>query len=137
MNYLTERPVRYGHTDPAGIVYYPRYFEMISETVEDFYREALDRPLGAMHIKGRLGIPTVQIETTFHAPSFCDDVLIFSLGIRRLGNSSATFEITARKGEELRLSCELAVVQVEIETMKTIPFDDDIRAKLAAYLVKT
>jgi len=131
----TKRLVRHGHTDPAGIVFYPRYFEMINETVEDFFREALGHPFGEMHLQKNIGVPTVHIETTFLAPSYCDDVLTFSLCISKLGHASATFDITATCKEEQRLRAALTVAHVAIREMKAIPFGDGLRADLTAFLI--
>lgn len=130
----TQRLVRHGHTDPAGIVFYPRYFEMINETVEDFFREALGRPFGQMHLRNGLGVPTVHIETSFLAPSYCDDVLTFSLRVTRLGRSSATFDIAAVGNGERRLAASLTIAQVSMKTMKSVPFDESLRNDLSAYL---
>ena len=43
MNAVSERRerVRFGHCDPAGIVFYPRYFEMLNALVEDWISEGL------------------------------------------------------------------------------------------------
>lgn len=131
----TNRLVRHGDTDPAGIVFYPRYFEMINETVEDFFREALGRPFGEMHLQQKVGVPTVHIETTFLAPSYCDDVLTFSLRISKLGRASATFEITATCDKEQRLTAALTVAQVALREMKAVPFDDSLRANLTVFLI--
>lgn len=130
----TQRLVRHGHTDPAGIVFYPRYFEMINDTVEDFFREALGRPFGQMHLRNGLGVPTVHIETSFLAPSYCDDVLTFSLRVTRLGRSSATFDIAAVGNGERRLNASLTIAQVSMKTMKSVPFDESLRNDLSAYL---
>lgn len=130
----TQRLVRHGHTDPAGIVFYPRYFEMINETVEDFFREALGRPFGQMHLRNGLGVPTVHIETSFLAPSYCDDVLTFSLRVTRLGRSSVTFDIAAVGNGERRLNASLTIAQVSMKTMKSVPFDESLRNDLSAYL---
>src|SRR5690242_12783792 len=34
--------VRFGHCDAAGWVFYPRYFEMISDFVEDWFEDGLE-----------------------------------------------------------------------------------------------
>ena len=131
----TERLVRHGHTDPAGIVFYPRYFEMINEVVEDFFREALGRPFGDWHRRKTTGVPTVHIDTTFLAPSYCDDVLTFSLRISKLGGSSATFLIAGRCCDEQRLTTALTLAHVDLTEMKAIPFGDELRSDLSAYLI--
>jgi len=131
----TERLVRHGHTDPAGIVFYPRYFEMINEVVEDFFREALGRPFGDWHRRKKTGVPTVHIDTNFLAPSYCDDVLTYTLCISKLGHSSATFLIKARCGDEQRLRAALTIAHVDLTVMKAIAFGDELRSDLSAFLV--
>ena len=37
-------PVRFSHCDPAGIVYFPRYFDMINGVVEDWFAGTLGLP---------------------------------------------------------------------------------------------
>ncbi len=131
----TDRLVRHGHTDPAGIVFYPRYFEMINEVIEDFFREALGRPFGDWHRQKKTGVPTVHIDTSFLAPSYCDDVLTFSLRIGKLGGSSATLLIAARCGDEQRLTTSLTLAHVDLTVMKAIPFGNELRSDLSAFLV--
>jgi 4-hydroxybenzoyl-CoA thioesterase len=131
----TNRLVRHGHTDPAGIVFYPRYFEMINEVVEDFFREALGRPFGDWHRRKKTGVPTVHIDSSFLAPSYCDDVLTFSLRISKLGASSATFLITARCGDEQRLKVALTLAHVDLTVMKAIAFGDELRSDLSSFLI--
>ncbi len=36
--------VEFNHCDPAGIVFYPRYFEMANSVVENFFRDEVDYP---------------------------------------------------------------------------------------------
>jgi acyl-CoA thioesterase FadM len=32
-------PIRFSHCDPAGIVYFPHYFDMFNGLIEDWYTE--------------------------------------------------------------------------------------------------
>lgn len=130
----TRRLVRHGHTDPAGFAFFPRYYELVNDTIEDFFRVVLDRPFGEMHLRQRFGVPTVHIETTFHAPSYCDDELLFELVVDRLGRSSATFEVTATCGGEKRLTSRHTIAYVQLDEMKSVPFDDALREGLLAYV---
>ncbi len=129
------RLVRHGHTDPAGIVYYPRYYEMINDTIEDFFAVILNRPFAHMHMNEKRGIPLVSMETQFIAPSYCGDTLTFELGLARLGTSSITFDISASCGTEERLAARLTMIHTDLKSMKSIPFDDDLRSILSAYLI--
>lgn len=129
-----ERIVRHGHTDPAGFVFYPRYYEMVAEVIEDFFREELRRPFGEMHLKQRVGVPTVKIETEFHAPSYCDDVLVFSLRVVRVGRASAIFRVTASCHGETRLTSNHTIAQVTLDDMKAVPFDKELAEGLEKFL---
>ena len=44
MAFTYPHKVLFRHCDPAGIVFYPRYFEMMNDTVEAFFGTALDAP---------------------------------------------------------------------------------------------
>ena len=55
--------VLFKHCDPAGIVFYPRYFEMVNDCVEAFFDEALGLPFEDLHDSGAM--PTAQIQTKF------------------------------------------------------------------------
>ncbi|HMO07835.1 MAG TPA: acyl-CoA thioesterase [Paracoccaceae bacterium] len=102
MTYNREVPVEFNHCDPAGIVFYPRYFEMTNSVVENFFREVLAYPFARICAEGR-GVPTARIEVSFTAPSRLGDVLDFTLLVERIGRTSVTFRIAAARGLDPRL----------------------------------
>ena len=67
--FRTRRGVEFHHCDPAGIVFYPRYFEMLNSVVEEWFGERNGLPFDRMHRIERRGVPTVRLETVFTAPS--------------------------------------------------------------------
>ncbi len=87
-------PVEFNHCDPAGIVFYPRYFEMTNSVVENFFREVVGYSFAALMADG-VGVPTARVETDFRAPSRLGDVLDWTLDVERLGGSSVTFRASA------------------------------------------
>ena len=52
--------VRFQHCDPAGIVFYPRYFEMVNAVVEDWFEE-MGEPFATLRTESALVVPTVQL----------------------------------------------------------------------------
>ena len=84
MIYRRRIPIEFNHCDPAGIVFYPRYFEMTNSVVENFFREAMDYPFARMMAEG-VGTPTVKLEMDFKSPSRLGEVLDWALEVRRLG----------------------------------------------------
>ncbi|VVD92362.1 4-hydroxybenzoyl-CoA thioesterase [Pandoraea nosoerga] len=105
--------VRFKHCDPAGIVFYPRYFEMINDLVEDWCEEGLGLSFGEMHLRDGLGVPTANVECRFSAPSFLGETLTRSLEVTRLGRSSMTLRIRfAGANYDTRLQATLVLVWV-------------------------
>lgn len=119
------------HCDAAGIVFYPRYFEMINDCVELFFDQVLAYPFDVMHRTA--GIPTVQLDTSFQAPSELGETLIFTLTCHHLGRTSLRFCITAHCTGETRLTADQAVVHVD-KNRTPLPWPDPVRALLQQQL---
>ncbi|WP_371810299.1 acyl-CoA thioesterase [Ruegeria sp. HKCCD8929] len=132
MPFTTQFPVRFRHCDPAGIVFFPRYFEMINDVVEDWFARELDLPFDQLVREN--GAPTAQINATFTAPSHHGDVLTFCLTPTRLGRSSLDYELTAHCGEELRLRASATLVHIR-RMGRSEPWPDPVRVRIAAQLV--
>ncbi|MEM1363334.1 MAG: acyl-CoA thioesterase [Pseudomonadota bacterium] len=106
-----QQKVLFKHCDPAGIVFFPRYFEMMNDCVEIFFDEVLGHPFEALHRMG--GVPTAQIETRFTAPSRHGDHLVLRIKIKHLGRSSARYWMTAHSNDELRFDTIATLVNVD------------------------
>lgn len=128
-------PIEFNHCDPAGIVFYPRYFEMTNHVCENFFREAVGVSYGEM-MKQQSGVPTVRLETDFRAPSRLGDVLEVRLDVLRLGTTSVTFEIVGACGGQVRLVVTITLVWVaEADgAIAPQPWPEAIKAKLHNYL---
>ena len=131
MLYHRRYAIEFNHCDPAGIVFYPRYFEMTNHICENFFREAVGRSYGQM-MATRTGVPMVHIEVDFRAVSYLDDVLDVTLEVKKLGRASLTFEIVGSCNGQHRLTAMLILCWME--GMKAAPWPEDMRAKLVAFM---
>ena len=61
--------IRFSHCDPAGIVYFPNYFDMFNGLIEDWYTEQLGVDYSKLILNEHFGFPFVHIETDFKIPS--------------------------------------------------------------------
>jgi 4-hydroxybenzoyl-CoA thioesterase len=113
MNYTKSIAVEFNHCDPAGIVFYPRYFEMLNSVVENFFADVVGVSFATMHLKMASGVPTVTLAADFVAPSRLGDKLIFMLDIEKIGRTSLSLQIEGKCEGEKRLSVRLTVVWVE------------------------
>jgi 4-hydroxybenzoyl-CoA thioesterase len=130
--------IRFSHVDCAGIVFYPRYFELYNEVVEDWFAEALGLPFADLIERLDAGVPTVRIECDFTAASRLGEDLTFELVVTDLGSSSFAIQITASKDGEVRLRgrSRLVFAKVDGERPKAHPLPPDVRARMLDYLVR-
>lgn len=131
---IFHHPIRieFNHCDPAGIVFYPRYFEMTNSTVETFFREVAGHSYAAMMAQ-REGVPTARLEVNFHAPSRLEEVLDWQLTVTRLGTSSVAFRLQAQCDGTTRLTADLTLVYVTAQG-RPQPWPQPIRDRITAFM---
>lgn len=127
MAFTTQRKIRFQHCDPAGIVFYPRYFEMINSVVEDWFEDIVQHDFNHLHIQSGTGVPTVSIDTQFCAPSRLGEILTFELVVQAIGRSSLTLQISANCAEQKRLTSRLTLVFIDLTSGQSMPWTDAIR----------
>lgn len=125
--------VRFADTDLAGIVFYPRYFEMVNGIVEDWCEEALGWSFREQMMSDSVALPTVHLEADFIRPSVLGDRLDLNLVVSSLGHSSCTISVTALCEGERRFVVRAVLVLVETDTYKAQPFRTEIRDLIATY----
>lgn len=136
MSYHRRIQVEFNHCDPAGIVFYPRYFEMTNSVVENFFADEMQYPFRRMHMQDGTGVPTVRIEAEFNAPSKLGDLLDFTLQVERIGNASATLKLRATDDGQERLRATLTLVWIS-NGGKATRWPDEIREKMTAFKERT
>lgn len=135
MTYTREIQIEFNHCDPAGIVFYPRYFEMVNSVVENFFAAGLGYGFARMVAEG-VGVPTVRILAEFRAPSRLGDSLEFSLNINRIGTTSVNLLLIGACKGELRMTADLTLVWLSV-TGCAAPWPEVIRARMAAFVMVT
>ncbi len=131
MSYTRLIQIEFNHCDPAGIVFYPRYFEMTNSVVENFFADVVGRSFAQMHRGAQNGVPTVALTATFVAPSRLGDKVVFAIKVLAVGRSSVSLAISGVCEGELRLRADLTLVW--IDKMKSAPWPAAMRAALLGY----
>ena len=131
--FTTERSVRFADCDAAGIVFFPRYFEMLNGVVEDWFAGPLQVSFRELHVNRRVSVPTAAVEARFIAPSRLEDELTFALTVTRLGRSSCSLRHRISAGGTLRFEASQTFVYVGL-SLKPEPWPEDLRARMANYL---
>ena len=126
--------VRFGDCDPAGIVYYPRYFEMFNNLVEDWCAEGLGTSFQELHGVRGLGLPLASIQTDFVATSKLGDVLRAELSVTKIGGSSITVAVRLRGEDGLeRVRATLVLVLMDLKTARATRIPEPMRARIAQF----
>jgi 4-hydroxybenzoyl-CoA thioesterase len=63
--FRVEYPIRFSHCDPAGQVYFPRFFDLLHDALEDWFNVGLKERFADFLMTQRLGTPTVPRSATF------------------------------------------------------------------------
>jgi len=135
--YVRDLRIEFAHCDPAGIVFFPRFFEMLNSQVENFFRDAVNYPFERMILAEKHSVPTVHFQIDFRAPARLGELLRFTLRVQRLGRSSVDLAHTAHGPDgTLRLEATQRLVWVLPEGVSA-PWPDTLRARLAAQLEET
>jgi 4-hydroxybenzoyl-CoA thioesterase len=141
-SYQTQVRVRFADCDPAGIVFYPRYFEMFNGVVEDWFRSELHASFTEIVSKRGWGLPTVHLEVDFVAPSRFDETLLATLTVNSLGTSSVGLDIVLRgpdrrsdrsSDKEDRVRGKVVLVLIDRAAHRAIPWPEELRARILAF----
>ena len=130
--------IEWGDCDPAGIVFYPRYFEMFDHSTVLLIEQALGmRKLKLYEHYNFAGYPSVETQARFHLPTrFGDDVEIES-AITKVGRSSFSLQhrltldgALAVEGSETR--CWVARDPARPGGLRAEPLPDDVVARFSS-----
>ena len=130
MPFTTRITVRFGDTDPAGLVYYPRLFHYLHIAMEEFFAARCGVGYQQLIADARLGFPTVNARAEFFAPLVYGDEAEVEVFVSRVGRSSATFEYTIRRAAAPALVCARATlvsVAMNLDERRAVAVPEDLR----------
>jgi len=132
--FTTEKQIRFHHCDPAGIVFYPQYFYLLSEAMEDFMAAA-GKPQHEQINVLRRGWPIIRLEVDFVRMSRYGDRVAIDVLVRRIGGASLAIDYRIRGDDGERLKASTTVVHVDLATDRAITIPDDVRAAFEPFVV--
>ncbi|WP_280548803.1 thioesterase family protein [Halomonas sp. 11-S5] len=129
------RPIRWGDTDAAGIVFTAHYFDICMEAIESWFLDTLELDWFAMMHDCGLGSPFVHAEVDFHAPLTPRDVLLVRVDVERQGNSSLSLLLSGvREHDDRRtFTGHFTCCFNELASFTKIPIPDELRHRIDNY----
>lgn len=131
--FRVHRPIRFSHCDPAGIVYFPNFFDLFNALVEDWFTHGLGIDYAHTILKRRLGLPTVHAECDFMRPCWMGEMLTLGVVVEHIGRSSLKLRIVGEIDGKVRLAGRLVLVTMSLESHTSVPIPDDLRTTIERY----
>lgn len=128
--------VEWGDCDPAGIVFYPRFFAAFDTSTARLIEAAWGKPSGEIFREnGIIGWPMVDTSARFVAPASFGDAVDIETKITRVGRSS--FAVAHRLSRDGMLCAECSEVRVWAAPrsdgqsgIEGVPIPNDLAARL-------
>jgi len=125
--------IRFGHCDPAGIVYTPRFFDIFNVAIEEWYGERLGISYYELIGPRRTGLGYVNAHGDFFQPVRMGETLDVAVDLERVGNASFALTLHAFLGDNEALRGRFTVVTTDLNQHRSKPIPDDLRAALLDY----
>ena len=135
--FSVEYPILFSHCDPAGIVYFPRFFDLLHRAMEDWFTFGLEERFADFIMKKRLGIPTVGTKVDFVGPARFGDLLRIELRVARLGSSSIELIIDSFVEDRPCFKARHTICVFSSATYKAVPIPEELRQRMEPYVVPT
>jgi 4-hydroxybenzoyl-CoA thioesterase len=130
--------IEWGHCDPAGIVFYPRYFEMFDASTTALFQRALGMTKYQFtKAYDFVGYPMVDTRAKFHLPTRFGDEVKIETTIAQFRRSS--FDVAHRLMKDGKLAVEGFETRVwaardpsDPERIRGVAVPEEVVAKLSA-----
>jgi 4-hydroxybenzoyl-CoA thioesterase len=121
--------IRFDDVDGAGILYYPRYFHLCHQALEDSFDRGAPLSYPELIHERRLGLPTVAVESNFTAPLEYGDTVTVSMTVESIGTSSLIlgFRIQRESDGAECFHARITTVLTDLDSRKSTPFPDELR----------
>jgi acyl-CoA thioester hydrolase len=111
-----EKRVRFGDTDPFGMLYFAALLENFKECVDEFIRSAGESPETIYRNREeRFGFPVVRVEADYLRPIQYDELIVIECSVDSVGEKSVTFAVTAYAGDHIASKGKLTFTAISDE----------------------
>jgi len=132
MTFKKQLKVRFNDTDPAGVMYFPRFLDRFHSVFEDWFDEDLKMPYRWCLEDTRVGFPAVHTACDYLGPFRFGDVMEVTLTVTRVGGKSftCTYEARAVGDPEVRVAASMVTATVNLDTFEAVPIPAPLRKAL-------
>ena len=95
--FVQHRTIRFGECDPAGIVYYPVFFNWFHELMEAWFENELSTSYAK--VIQDIGFPAKSCEAEFYRPIAVGDHITLSFNLEKLRTKGFCFQVKIYDGK--------------------------------------
>lgn len=125
--FVAHRDVRFGHVDPAGIVYFPRLYDYLHEAFEELWDVHVGKRYYELITADDMGFPLVHSAVDFRHPLRFGDRARIEIACFQLGTSSLGLHYVFSVAERVCLDARMTTVCVQLSSLKSTPIPDRYR----------
>ena len=129
--------IRFGDSDPAGVMYFPRFLDVFHEVFEDWFDDDLRMPYRWVLEDTRIGFPAVHTECTYRKPFRFGQTMEVELAVARVGKGSFTCRYRGRLAgdPEVRVEANIVTAIVDLDSFEGVPMPAPLRKALVDRLI--
>lgn len=132
MAFSKARRIRFSDCDPAGIVFYPQYFVLFNDLLDEWIDSVWDGGFVDFIVHRRHGLPTVRMDAEFNSISRMGDDVVLTLNVTRIGKRSFDLALDCKGAVDgrLRMKARQTIVSTSLETHESTPIPPQLREAL-------
>ena len=134
MAFETQIQVRFGHVDPAGIVYYPRIYDYVHDVFEELWERHVGVRYYQLLLERSIGFPLVRADVSFVSPLRFGDRPAVRVGTFHLGRSSLGLRYLFRVDGRPCVDARMTTACVNVSSMQSMPIPPEFKARFAELL---
>lgn len=133
--FRTQRQIRYSDCDSSEIVYFPRFFDVFTAALEDWFARALGSPWGSDFLGRRnLRMPSLRIACQFLKGCRVGEMLDVDLWLTRVGRSSIDVALAGSVAGEPRLQVAWTLCVIDFASFRSVAIPEDLKAWMLPFL---
>ena len=132
------RTVRFGECDPAGVAYYPEFYNWFHQAMEACFEEYLGTPYA--EIIQAVGFPAVKTSAEFRRPLPVGAEITIAVLLERLGRSSIEWRFDIYLGDAIAAVGRVKTVCIAVSDgefdFSSVPVPEALIPKLRTLLIE-
>ena len=130
--WVAKRSVRFSDCDPAGIVYTPRFIDLVNGVIEDLFVQRLRINYHGL-IQDGVGLGYKSVDVDFFRPAQMGDNIEFIPLVEHIGRTSVIFSVHCVREIEEIMRCRLVMVTTGLNTHSARNIPSQVKTALIAY----